>query len=287
MDFIVKHPCTCILDNEPNVCDINYKDEKRSYKLKKNQKRYKIVKGSDSDLSWEKVLIKTIKVLVPDVNLTINRSSCKGELNIYVCAGSCVWLQGFDDVFPVINIHCEGKVTSMGYENNFVVGELTICMGPDYTNQSSVEGFQVVNKLVIPYQYNGIISGYSEQSCKIKYPRDECMGKCSRYFVSVIGKKKQREINAYRQSEGYHILTIGYEKNTNPMRHTNTTECINCNQKSTNLLWLSPCEHHICHDCLMEQYDSSNFHLKPPYFDCPNIVCRKEVMDLHRITNLN
>lgn len=285
MEFIVKHPCTCILDNEPNVCDINYGIERdRSYRLKKSKKKkkYVIMEGSESEISWKKQVIKTIRVLVPNVNLTISRSCCRDELNLYVCTGSCIWLQGFDDIFPQINIYCEGKVTSSKFDDNFVADEINIYMGPDYINQSIVEGFQAVSMLNILYQYNGIISGYIEQLCDVKYPHESCMGKISKYIINKIGKRRQREINNYRKSEGYNILTTRYEK-AKPSPYIDDTECIRCNETSDNLLWLSPCEHRLCYDCLMIQYDNTDSHLKPPYFDCPNIICRKNVMDIHRI----
>lgn len=290
MNFIVSTPCTCILDKEPNVCDVSSKwnssvqKSNRKYRLIKKKKKgyYEIVEGRDNDdeeLVWKKTMIKSLWVEVEGVDVTLDRRCCEDKLELHVCRGSCIWLQNFDDIFPEMNIYCEGRVTSLDYGFPFTVKILNLHMGPDYNNHSSIENFLAVERLNIKYQYNGIISGTTEQDCVVVKPFDECRGKAAHISLKMLNKSQQRKLDEYRQNEAYSILT---SYNPHSSDYSGGYTCVKCGIQS-NDYWLSPCQHRLCYDCIDRLADENHGHLQPPYFTCPNINCRKNVMDIHRI----
>lgn len=295
MNFIISTPCTCILDKEPNVCDVSprwgssIKKADRKYRLVRKKKKgyYEIVKGNEDDdeeIVWEKTMIKSVWIEVEGVDVTLDRRCCEDVLELHVCRGSCIWLQHFDDIFPEMNVFCEGKITSLDYGYPFIVKNLNIHMDPDYHNQSSVENFQVVEHLNIKYQYNGIISGVLEQTCDCVKPFDECKGKAAHITLRTLTKSQQRKLNEYRRSEGYIILTSqlnGNKKEPHTIYSGGQT-CAKCDCLS-NEYWLSPCQHRLCYDCIERLSTEQHTHFQPPYFVCPNINCRKNVMDIHQI----
>ena len=294
VDVIIDVPCTCILDNEPNVCAVrttwgsSIEKKSRKYGIKwpdENTCQITEEKNGSEELTFDAITVRSVIINAPGVDVTLDRVCCFKKLNLEVCADSCVWMKGFDDPFPKINAFCQGKITSIGFDENFVVERFIIHMDPDYVNKSSVEGFQVVNQLDIRWQYNGIISGYTERTCKIKKPHDECSGKSARIVLKPITKGKQRKINESRTTEAYRILLSRLLKNQSKdireeMNHG--MMCVRCGEDS-NEYWLSPCEHRMCYNCIIRTSDDANTHLKAPYFNCPQINCRKKVMNIHSI----
>lgn len=289
-DLIIKTACNCILDVEPNVCayksllgnnEINTHNIS-GYKLKKKDTTLKVLPGNDDELSWDKTMINSVTITVPEVDVILDRCCCSRKLTLVVCRGSCIWLRGFDDLFPQIDCHCEGQITSIDSNGNFIVRKLNIYMNPDYYNQSLVEGFQVIDRLKIYYQYNGIISGYIEKNCQVTKPGSECLGKAAIIQLKPIPKNTQRRIDQARSSEAYKILSeqiMNHDHEPVPKRR-NELGCVRCHNGRD--IWLSPCEHVLCYTCavqLSQEYDS---HLLPPFFCCPKIHCRKKVLDIHK-----
>jgi len=295
VDVIIQVACTCILDSEPNVCDArttwgsSVEKKERKYSLNwVDPKTCVISEGSENDveeLTFDKLTIRSVIIDAPGVDVTLDRICCDKKLNLEVCPESCIWMKGFDDPFPKINAFCQGKITSIGFDEHFVVKDFIIHMDPDYVNRSSIEGFQVVNCLNIKWQYNGIISGYIEQTCEVKKPLEERLGRAARTVIKPITKGKQRKINESRSTEAYQILLSRLHRDKSKERDNEMEHgmiCVRCGEDS-NEFWLSPCEHRMCYPCIIRTSDEAGTNLKAPYFNCPQINCRKKVMDIHAI----
>lgn len=270
MDLNISVPCKCIIDDEPNVLRQGT-PEKLELIIENNE--YRITQGNEDEITFDNITIASITITVKDVELILDRNACDGKLKISVCKGSYVWMKNFFDIFPEMILRSEGHIRQLNYDGRYMVGKLTIGMNPDYSNDSSIIGFQVVNKLNIKYHYNGLIQGYFEEGCVISKPDVVCMGKCSRILVRPITPSEQRKINKSRSSDSYKILV----NITDPNK-----ELVSICMKCADILpcFKSNCQHILCNDCIVRAHTSQGSRLIPPYFKCPINHCQKKVNEL-------
>lgn len=271
MNVYISVPCVCIIDNEPAILRSGKKEK---LNIVMGDDRYDIIEGTNSEISFDKIIVKRIVIDAPGVDLTLDRHSCHDILKIHVCKGSCVWLKNFFDVFPEMILSSEGHIRQLHYDGRYIVENLTIKMNPDYANNSSVIGFQVVKKLDIKYQYNGLIQGYCEIGCEIKKPDVVCTGKCSKMSIKTIGTAEQSKILSSRGTDSYRILV----NITMPNPHI-VSICGSCSEILP-CYKLSQCEHILCHKCIRTQHNENGSNMIPPYFNCPIYHCQKKVMEL-------
>lgn len=259
-----------MIDNEPIV--LAGKGNKVS--LIRDGNDYAIVKGKKSELSFDKILLESVRIHTDKVELTIDRNACHQYLRIYVCKGSRIWLKNFFDIFPEMILESEGQIRQFNYDGRFIVSKLTIGMDPDYSNDSSIVGFQVVDKLKIKYQYNGIIHGHVEANCTIQRPDDVCMGKSAKINIKSITPSEQAKITQSRGTDSYKILT-----NINNPDESTMSMCAKCSEILP-CFKLNNCGHILCNVCIKYEHIENGCSLIPPYFNCPNTYCRKKVMNL-------
>lgn len=269
MDLYINTPCRCIIDDEPNV--IGEKAGKVEVEI--NDNKIHIISGINRELTFDKIILKSVEITVKGVNLTIDRSICHKMLKISVCKGSSVWMKNFFDVFPKMIFHSEGCIQPFNYDGRYIVGNLTICMNPDYSNDSSVIGFQVVDRLDIKYQYNGSIHGYYEKMCEVIKPDIVCTGKCARLNIKPISQSEQLKILRSRSTDSYKILA-----NINK-RNDIASICATCSEIKP-CFKLNRCGHIICNTCIKLEHLNSGSNITPPYFICPVYHCQKKVMEI-------
>lgn len=322
MNIVIKTPCMCVLDNEGSVFTLNQtyhpitsmsnemlqntpSIDNQYTKKKSNKKKYKGFKltvinnkhiisdcsdGSETELDEELMLdldlIHSVTIKSKNVEVILDRIVCSDRIYLSVCKESCIWLKNFDDVFPLIDIKCTGRVSSLD-SNPFIVRELHISMDPDYCGQSSVDGFQVVDLLHIHYQYNGQIIGRKEQNCQIRMPVDDCLGKSVINRLTKISTPMQKRFDESRCSDGYHILTKRLQslavEDTDSQSEENVYICRKCESYYIDVM-LSPCQHKFCYVCIYELAEKYQSHLLAPYFNCP--TCYKDVKNMHKIRRL-
>lgn len=282
MEVIIQQPCNCILDNEPHISDLrinplaNRKTGKYHLDIKDNV--YTVMKGDDEEISFDRIQVKIVDIKVPDVDVTLHRSSCNERVIIKVCKGSNVWLEGFDDVFPRIDIYCRGKVSSIS-ERSFVVDKLRIFMNPDYSNDSAIIGFQVKSSIIIHYQYNGIVNGNVEENCTIRKPDNICMGRSAKIMIKHLSQGDQNKIQKMRETHAYEILSNQY--NSDLISDVKGICCV-CGLNKVKFS-LVHCKHEMCVECVYHHANKYDNHLNAPYFICPVYSCKKSVYDLKTI----
>lgn len=268
MDLSIHVPCTCIIDDEPTVFAPS-----STIDLQMSSK-YRIIEGKNREITFDKIIVRNIKITVSGVDLTIDRCACKDVLKIYVCKGSCVWLKNFFDIFPEMILMSEGHIKQFNYDGRYVVNKLTIGMNPDYVNNSSITGFQVVSRLDIKYQYNGLIQGYHESMCEIKKPDITCVGKCAKLSVKPISHNEQMKILQARTTDSYEILV-----NINEPKSDIVSICTHCSEIRP-CFKLCKCGHILCNICIKHKHLENGLNLTPPYFICPINVCQKKVLGI-------
>lgn len=269
MDLSIHIPCTCIIDDDPVV--LANKIGKVDVQV---GRKCRVIEGKYKEVSFDKILLRSAKITVSGVELIIDRCACHEMLKIQVCKGSRVCLKNFFDIFPEMILESEGQIRQFNYDGRFIVGKLTIGMNPDYSNDSSIVGFQVVNKLDIKYQYNGIIQGHVETHCLVKRPDDVCMGKSSKINIKNISNAEQLKLTQSRSTHSYNILT-----NINDPDESVMSICAKCSEILP-CFKLKKCDHIICNVCIKQEHINSGCNITSPYFNCPIAHCRKKVIEI-------
>jgi hypothetical protein len=173
-----------------------------------------------------------------------------------------------------MSLYAEGQIGQFNYDGRFIVSKLTIGMNPDYTNDSMIVGFQVVDKLKIKYHYNGVIQGHVETSCVIQRPDEVCVGKASRLNIKNITLSEQNKITQSRSTDSYKILSNIDESDESIM-----SICAKCSEILP-CFKLNKCSHIICNACIKQEHIEDGCNLTPPYFNCPITHCGKKIISI-------
>ncbi len=275
MHLIVNTPCECHIENQ------EIKIDSEGFKIRENENIYYIIKGKYTDDVIDIKPIKQITISSPDVEIYLFRDSCsKKKLTLKICQGSNIWLDGFEAEYPRMDIYCKGRL-STDSPRRFVVKKMNIYMNPDYKNISMIDGFRVVEKLMIHYQYNGLISGVYETNCIIERPPPECRGAISKIRITPITTREQKNIYRAKTLNAYNIFTACPRKKGKPTKKIKNS-CSKCHQNKMDVV-LYPCEDSsLCYDCLYYMIDKFNCSITDPHFFRCNI-CNENIMDVKPI----